>query len=90
MMYEKLISPHRASMILGVSTACLRLWEIQGKIIATRTAGGHRRYYLNSIMAIAPEHEPIKLIEAKVKAQPQPEPHRGIIRRGIRRLLGKT
>jgi putative resolvase len=55
MKYEMLISPHRASLILGVSTACLRLWDIQGKIIATRTLGGHRRYYLDSIMAIAPE-----------------------------------
>lgn len=85
MKYERLISPHRASLILGVTPSCLRLWDIQGKIKATRTLGGHRRYYLDTIKAIAPEPAMIKALP-----QPQPEPHRGLIRRGIRRLLGKT
>lgn len=88
MKYERLISPHRASLILGVTPSCLRLWDIQGKITATRTLGGHRRYYLDSIMAIAPE--PAMMKASLPQVQPEPEPHRGLIRRGIRRLLGKT
>ena len=35
---------HEAAKILHVTTKTLRRWEVSGKLIAIRTAGGHRRY----------------------------------------------
>ena len=35
-----------AANMLGVSVSTLRRWEIEGKLIPTRTAAGHRRYDL--------------------------------------------
>ncbi len=37
-------SVNKASEILGVSISTLRRWEEEGKLIAERTPGGHRRY----------------------------------------------
>lgn len=41
---ETKYSPGEAARMLGVSIDTLRRWESQGKISATRTAGGQRRF----------------------------------------------
>ena len=43
---ERLVSIGEAASALGVSITTLRRWEASGKLIAERTAGGHRRYDL--------------------------------------------
>lgn len=40
------ITIQKAAKLLGVATSTLRRWEIEGKILPERTAGGHRRYDL--------------------------------------------
>lgn len=47
------LSLQRASHMLGVHPATLRLWADQGKIRSTRTAGGHRRFALKDVQAFA-------------------------------------
>ena len=43
---ERLVGIGEAASALGVSIATLRRWEASGKLVAERTAGGHRRYDL--------------------------------------------
>ncbi|MBR8833255.1 MAG: helix-turn-helix domain-containing protein [Stigonema ocellatum SAG 48.90 = DSM 106950] len=38
------ISTQEASDLLGVHPETLRRWKEEGKIVADRTTGGHRRY----------------------------------------------
>lgn len=40
----RLLNINEASTYLGVSQDCLRKWDRSGKLIACKTAGGHRRY----------------------------------------------
>lgn len=49
---EKLISPKRASKILGVHPVTLINWEKEGKISCMKTLGGHRRYKFDEIKKI--------------------------------------
>lgn len=46
---QTLVSISRASEVLGVSEATLRMWTDAGKIKAFITPGGHRRYSLEEI-----------------------------------------
>ncbi len=41
---QRLLSIHKASQILGVSEATLRIWTDEGQVKAFVTPGGHRRY----------------------------------------------
>jgi excisionase family DNA binding protein len=41
---ENRIDIRRAAEILGVDITTLRRWEKNGKLIPSRTPGGHRRY----------------------------------------------
>jgi len=43
---NRLVSISEAARTLGVSITTLRRWEADGKLPATHTAGGHRRYDL--------------------------------------------
>ncbi len=45
-----LFKPKEAARLLGVTERCLRGWARSGKIVAVRTAGGHYRYPLESIL----------------------------------------
>ena len=45
-----MISIKEASKILGVSEKTLRIWEKEGKITASRTEGGHRRYEIKDLI----------------------------------------
>ena len=53
-----LISLRRASELLGVHPATARVWADQGKLKATRTAGGHRRFSLKAVRAFAARQQP--------------------------------
>lgn len=50
---NKLLTIEEAATQLGVSTITLRRWEKRGKITATRTKGGHRRYAISEIAPYA-------------------------------------
>jgi putative resolvase len=43
-MNERLFTPKELSSLFGVTTQTLKEWEAEGKIKATKTPGGHRRY----------------------------------------------
>lgn len=55
-MESKLISIGKASELLGVCIATLRLWHRAGKLIPVKTLGGHRRYKLSDIKALQEGH----------------------------------
>lgn len=46
---ERLVSISRAAKILGVSVITLRRWDEEGRLVAMKTEGGHRRYDLSKI-----------------------------------------
>jgi excisionase family DNA binding protein len=43
------VSISKAAKILGVSKITLRRWDAEGRLVATKTQGGHRRYDLSKI-----------------------------------------
>jgi excisionase family DNA binding protein len=45
----ELVSIGEAANSLGVCQSSLRAWERQGRLTATRTPGGHRRYRLSDL-----------------------------------------
>ncbi len=47
---SNLLTVKEAAELLGVSTKTIRRWEEEGKITATRTAGGHRRFDVPSLI----------------------------------------
>jgi len=49
---RRAVTIEQASKYLGVTIETLRRWDASGKLVAERTAGGHRRYDLSKI---APE-----------------------------------
>lgn len=56
------VSICKAASVLGVAIPTLRRWERENKIVAVRTPGGHRRYNLAQLSALA------------ATLQPQPQP----------------
>src|ERR1700722_7559686 len=46
---SRYISIGKASKVLGVSITTLRRWEVVGKLLPARTAGGQRRYDLEKL-----------------------------------------
>lgn len=42
---------------LGVAQETLRRWEVEGKIIAERTKGGHRRYDISKLKGVKPREK---------------------------------
>lgn len=46
---QRYYSIGEVSRILGVSVRTIYRWEKQGKISAIRTAGGHRRFFVEEI-----------------------------------------
>lgn len=47
------VSPQQAAKLLHVSTDTLRRWAEEGKLSVEKTLGGHRRYDLAEVRAIA-------------------------------------
>jgi len=46
---NNLVSISKAAKILGVSEITLRRWDAEGKLLSTRTEGGHRRYDISKL-----------------------------------------
>ena len=61
-----LLSLHRASQVLGVHPATLRVWADKGKIKSIRTAGGHRRFALKDLQAMATGQSVPEIANAEV------------------------
>ena len=64
---DPVLSPAEAAKRLGVSSATLRVWAEAGKIRATHTLGGHRRY---------PTSEVERVLDAHVRPQHPENGHR--------------
>ncbi|HAC65845.1 MAG TPA: IS607 family transposase [Cyanothece sp. UBA12306] len=47
---NKLLTIRQAAELLGVSTKTIRRWEQEGKMKATRTVGGHRRFKISELL----------------------------------------
>ena len=52
---DRLIQPHEAGSMFGVSAKTLRRWHARGLISARRTLGGQRRYWESEVRARAAE-----------------------------------
>jgi putative resolvase len=66
----------KAAEELGVSRDTLRRWEKSGKIVAERTAKGHRRYNLAVLLGASPRKDPSKkktIVYARVSSHDQKE-----------------
>ena len=50
-----MITIQEAAKIMGVTPKTLRLWEQEGKIVAHKTNGGHRRYDLQELLGLKKE-----------------------------------
>lgn len=48
-MKSNYISIKKAAKILGVSESTLRRWDKEGKLVSTKTKGGHRRYDITKL-----------------------------------------
>ncbi|MBE3035457.1 MAG: helix-turn-helix domain-containing protein [Actinobacteria bacterium] len=48
------LSVGEASAILGVSTATMRRWAVEGRLASFTTQGGHRRFARSSVEALLP------------------------------------
>lgn len=47
------ITPSEAGRIFGVDPKTITRWAVAGKLPYTRTLGGHRRYKLSDVRALA-------------------------------------
>lgn len=90
-MSEKLISISQAAELLGTDTKTLRRWDKAGKLIPTRTAGGHRRYKLSEVETLQGiseafvENESLVAIYCRVSSHDQKQ--KGDLDRQKSRLL---
>ena len=50
------ISTKEAAKILGVGVSTLKRWELEGKIRAKKTAGGHRAFHKNDVASLLAKH----------------------------------
>ncbi|MBX3443578.1 MAG: helix-turn-helix domain-containing protein [Planctomyces sp.] len=66
---RRLISPKQVARAIGVSESSLKRWCDCGLIRAERTAGGHRRLPLDSVMSFLRERG-IRLVEPEVLGLP--------------------
>jgi excisionase family DNA binding protein len=51
----------QVSKELGVTVETIRRWEAEGRIVAERTKGGHRRYDFNKVLSSVNPHKKEKL-----------------------------
>ena len=71
------VSLGQACELLGIHPSTLRRWEAEGKVTADRTAGGHRRYDMATLMALAgrnpapAEQDRVTLAYARVSSHDQ-------------------
>lgn len=70
-MNECLYTPRELSELLGVTQHTLAEWEKEGKIKATKTKGGHRRYIYSKIKETTDSSEGKKYIYARVSSKKQ-------------------
>ena len=57
---EKLIGIVEAAKMLDVCKESLRQWDREGKLIALKTAGGHRRYRISDLEKFMENNNQIK------------------------------
>jgi len=89
-MMERLITVSAAANQLGVTKKTLQVWDREGKLVALRTAGGHRRYRQSDIEKLQGiEHDSVErnqiAIYARVSSQDQKQ--KGDLDRQKARLL---
>lgn len=63
----KLLTPRRASSILGVSQVTLRDWSNSGLLPSYRTLGGHRRYREADILGLLKRRQRPYIVQAQCR-----------------------
>jgi excisionase family DNA binding protein len=63
------VNLRKAADILGVHPATVRNWADEGKLLARRTAGGHRRFKRDDILRHAQSQDELQPIEVQVIIQ---------------------
>ena len=66
---KELLSPNQVAKAIGVSESSLKRWADQGRITTVRTAGGHRRLPVSSVLEFVRE-QGLELIDASVLGLP--------------------
>ncbi|HEY0590696.1 MAG TPA: B12-binding domain-containing protein [Thermoanaerobaculia bacterium] len=52
-LHQRLLTSTEVARSLGVGVSSIKRWTNEGKLESIRTAGGHRRYYLNAVHRFA-------------------------------------
>ena len=60
---RNLLKIGEAAELLGITVNEVRAWVTAGKLRELRTIGGHRRFRLGEVMAIAGQHTTTKIVE---------------------------
>ena len=87
---ETLITVSEAAKQLGVSIYALRAWDKNGKLVAIRTAGGHRRYRqsdITELQGLEPEEPNPNRVCVYCRVSSQDQKQKGDLDRQKARLL---
>jgi len=87
---EKLITVTKAAYQLGVTKKTLQEWDRSGKLIALRTAGGHRRYRqsdIEKLQGIEQEESDKNRVVVYARVSSQDQKQKGDLDRQKARLL---
>lgn len=68
---DQLVSPKQACLFYNVSYPTLRRWEKQGKIICSKTSGGHRRYKITQQAKTKAQNNQKTVLYARVSSKKQ-------------------
>lgn len=66
---KELLSPNQVAKAIGVSESSLKRWADQGRITTVRTAGGHRRLPVNSVLEFV-RSQGLELVDASILGLP--------------------
>ena len=66
---KELLSPNQVAKAIGVSESSLKRWADQGRIASVRTAGGHRRLPVASVLEFVRERG-LELVDATILGLP--------------------
>lgn len=89
-MTERLITVSDAANQLGVTKKTLQVWDGEGKLVALRTAGGHRRYRqsdIEKLQGIKHDNVERNLIAVYARVSSQDQKQKGDLDRQKARLL---
>jgi excisionase family DNA binding protein len=58
---DDLLTPREVAQVFGVNAATIGTWARAGRLVFTRTPGGHRRYRWADIRTLLTERDPVQV-----------------------------